>query len=993
MNKTLTQLALLSLSFFATSIFAQVEISEYSASNLDQFIDLNGKYEDWIEIHNTSDQAVDISNWGLSDKVDKPLKWLFPANSVLAADEYMIVWCSGRDTYDGQYHSNFKLTQTKDNEFVQLSDPAGNIVDGSKYELTLVDHSRIKINGEWLVSTNPSPGSGSQNQIISGYTEQPTIDLEAGFYMGEQIVTIESNDPSSRLVYTTDGFEPTISSTEYTGPINIDETTVLKAKNIPIDADRLPGKIAWNTYFINDSSTLPVFSVASDLVQDLANGNGELIPIGTIEYFNADLKPDGRAYGSLNRHGQDSWVLNHRSIDWVTRDEMGYTKDIESKLFNYSDRLSHQRIMLRASGDDNYPAIDDEPHQGSAHVRDEYVHELAHKGGMKLDVRAVERVVVFLNGDYWGVYGLRERPVDHDYTEIYYDQDKYNLQYLSTWGNTEAEYGGEQAFEDWGEFRDFILYEDMSIEENYERVKDEMQVVGLMDYMITNLNVVSQDWLNYNTGWWRGLDPDGDHKKWGYILWDNDATFDYYINYTGVPNTSPTAQPCDMNDILQSMDNFYGGGWGGGGGGDQDFNGGMIIDSPDHCNTVIDGSSPYDSTDSIFVQVVNRDNYCCCVNWDGVCQASYDNIAAGEDILPTDLSTCESIANGSCPYPEDDVNFQITANQIPSCCKVEWGQICETIYEQAASGEFDSDCMPGEDEGGGGSTFDYGDLDNADVGKHEKIFMKLQNESPEFRQLYYSRQADLMNTVFSCENMIFTLDSMIATIEPEMPRQIERWGGSMEEWESNVERLRDFVNQRCELLDDGMVDCFDLTGPFEITLNVQPVGVGMIEFNTLDITSFPWSGNYFGEMENLIEANSIDDGWEFSHWETTSGSIVTPDMDSRKAAIMLEDVEDLTAVFEMVSAVNELEDSANLQVFPNPTKDQININYTLENYTEVTLNLYSILGKRIVSIPTRGAREFTTQISVAENNIKPGVYFVNLTSLNGTISKKITIVE
>ena len=50
-----------------------------------------------------------------------------------------------------------------------------------------------------------------------------------------------------------------------------------------------------------------------------------------------------------------------------------------------------------------------------------------------------------------------------------------------------------------------------------------------MDYMIANLTCVSSDWLNYNTGWWRGLNDKGTHQKWGYIMWDNDATFDYYL--------------------------------------------------------------------------------------------------------------------------------------------------------------------------------------------------------------------------------------------------------------------------------------------------------------------------------------------------------------------------------------------------------------------------------------------------------------------------------
>ena len=64
---------------------------------------------------------------------------------------------------------------------------------------------------------------------------------------------------------------------------------------------------------------------------------------------------------------------------------------------------------------------------------------------MDLDVRNAEKVIVYLNGQYWGVYDIRENPDEHDYTEFYYGQDKYHIQYILTWGATWAEYGGQQA--------------------------------------------------------------------------------------------------------------------------------------------------------------------------------------------------------------------------------------------------------------------------------------------------------------------------------------------------------------------------------------------------------------------------------------------------------------------------------------------------------------------------------------------------------------------
>ena len=74
---------------------------------------------------------------------------------------------------------------------------------------------------------------------------------------------------------------------------------------------------------------------------------------------------------------------------------------------------------------------------------------------------------------------MRERPVDHDYTNEYYDQDKYNIHYLSTWGTTEAEYGGQPAFDDWFEIRDFIRNNDMGVKENYDYVDSRINLKSL----------------------------------------------------------------------------------------------------------------------------------------------------------------------------------------------------------------------------------------------------------------------------------------------------------------------------------------------------------------------------------------------------------------------------------------------------------------------------------------------------------------------------------
>ena len=99
---------------------------------------------------------------------------------------------------------------------------------------------------------------------------------------------------------------------------------------------------------------------------------------------------------------------------------MGYHDAIHEKLLSLSDRDEFQRIIIRASGDDNYPGID-----SSAHMRDMFILKLANKNDMKLDMRIGERCVVYANGQFWGIYSIREKVSDADYTEYYYGQDKY----------------------------------------------------------------------------------------------------------------------------------------------------------------------------------------------------------------------------------------------------------------------------------------------------------------------------------------------------------------------------------------------------------------------------------------------------------------------------------------------------------------------------------------------------------------------------------------
>ena len=842
----------LAVSLLAATTFAQVVINEFSASNLDQFQDNYQKYEDWIELYNTSGSTVNVGGYFLSDNENRPEKWKIPTGTTIPPNGYLLLWCSGRDEVSGgDYHTNFKLKQTEDNEEIVLSDPDTLQLDLVPLGRTQLGHSFCRdINGgaSWVIDTSPTPdASNGSSGHRDGYAEKPEVNILGGFYPSAVGVQLANNPANATVRYTTDGSLPTNTSPVFPGAMVVSSTQVVKLRAFSNSSNILPSFVEFNTYLINESFTLPVFSVAADEILDLANGNQGLRPHGSAEYFNAAGVRTTTSYGELNSHGQDSWVNFQRSLDWICRDEMGYSAAFEDTMFHLTDRDEFQRIILRASGDDNYPAdnVPADPnnsHDGGCHVRDEYVHSLARTGGMKVDVRAVERAIVFLNGQYWGVYALREKPNDHDYTEHNYDQGKYDIQWLATWGGTEAEYGGQQAFQDWGVLRDFILDNDMADPVNYQIADDGLQFNSLIDYMVTNLNVVASDWLNWNTAWWRGLNPDGSHKGWGYMIWDMDATFDYYINYTNIPNTSADAEPCDIEDIAEFLEDW---GW-----------------------------------------------------WDG-----------------------------------------------------------------------------------------------EDSGKHEQIFLKLLDESPDFEQLYYSRYADHMNTIFSCENMLFTYDSMVATIAPEMPRHIAKWGGTMAEWEGNVDEMRTFIEERCANLEEGMVSCYDITGPYDLTIMSQPANVGHVKLNTLWHEELPWTGAYFGNMDNLLDARVGNPNVtaEFSHWESTSGNVIFPHQDSIEASVVIAGIDTIIAVFEVdYTTIEEPVEEVVFNAYPVPATDNLNITLALPKAEAFSVVIYTLSGKEI----QRSAyNQQVLQTAIATRHLARGLYVLAVEGESFRKQVKIPLVE
>lgn len=98
-----------------------VRINEIMAQNTTGQQDENGQYEDWIELYNNGTEPFDLSGGWLSDDGGNVFKWQFPAGTVIAPGEYLIVWAD-EDQDEGPLHTNFKLSASGEEVWLAASD-------------------------------------------------------------------------------------------------------------------------------------------------------------------------------------------------------------------------------------------------------------------------------------------------------------------------------------------------------------------------------------------------------------------------------------------------------------------------------------------------------------------------------------------------------------------------------------------------------------------------------------------------------------------------------------------------------------------------------------------------------------------------------------------------------------------------------------------------------------------------------------------------------
>ena len=525
-----------------------VYISEVLASNDAVSTYPDAAYTDWIEVYNSGTEAVDLSDWGLSDRLDHGRKWQFPKGTVIGPGEYKVVLCDGTLKADNVSvpHASFRVGKLK-KETITLTDPTGRVLDKMPLPEMRTDVSfgrTLGMTGLFYYDT-PTPFQANQNGF-TGYADKPAFSVEPGLYYSTVYVQL-SIPEGTQVYYTTDGSTPTQYSNSYHGEqLELNFTTVLRARAFSTGMVRA-SDVLTGTFFVNAYHTLPVVSVVTDpdnlwnsetgmLVtgENVVKEAGKLPFKGTVYRKVKDSGEKRECYVELyddsgeclisqgacfSLMGDFSLDMPQKSFKFRAKSIYG-AKTFAAKLFPDRPFTEYKSFVLRNSGNDSM----------WTRLQDGFQSRLMDALDSKVAHQAWKPYAVYLNGVYWGHMNLRERTdrfmlAQH---EGYTLDEADNMDLLQ--GNGRVKYGSSREWK--AMLKKIKAGDPAKNREDLDYILENVDVDNLFEYISFEMFFGNSD--IGNTRFYR-FHTEG--SKWKWVLYDVDyglynSKFDSPRSYT-----------------------------------------------------------------------------------------------------------------------------------------------------------------------------------------------------------------------------------------------------------------------------------------------------------------------------------------------------------------------------------------------------------------------------------------------------------------------------
>lgn len=409
----------------------------------------------------------------------------------------------------------------------------------------------------------------------------PTVKFSAngGIYSKALEVKLTA-DPGYTIYYTTDGSDPKTNGKKYSSPIKVQESTgnvgyltqsIASSFRYAAPSSQIVGTTikayakngsniidtVTNTYIVSsdfaNNYNLPSISI-SIKPTDFATSSGIYVsvmndPFGTkerkvafFELFDRSGSKVAGQYIELSMHGNGSLGNQQKSF------RMYFKKDANPDVLNNPGKLkydifegrvydssnenidSYKRLLLRNSGNDCTCSM----------LRDALMQRICK--GMNVDYMETQPATVFINGEFWGLYNIRER-YDAKYFESHYGVLEENFVMLEAPSPLKSN-TSKPPYEvndglpgDEVPFNNLVSYarnHDLSNATYYNYVANQVDVDSLIDFYICNLYFCNIDWPSNNIKVWRNKnpeDPSGLDTKWRFVLLDMDHGCSYANDY------------------------------------------------------------------------------------------------------------------------------------------------------------------------------------------------------------------------------------------------------------------------------------------------------------------------------------------------------------------------------------------------------------------------------------------------------------------------------
>ncbi|MCH5238856.1 MAG: CotH kinase family protein [Muribaculaceae bacterium] len=522
-NKLSLIIIALSLPFIGE---AKLWINEIMQSNIDELYVENEFPDSWFEIYNEGGNAMRLVNYRVGDSKNFEKAYVLTATGI-GADGHAVVYC---DKVGKGNHTDFRIDSGKGDLY--LFDPRGEIVDHISYPKMIapnVAYGRTVDGGEeWGYELKPTPGEKNEGGVTSLLLPDPVFSMKGnvryGDLSGQKIkVSIPEGvelPADTRLYITTDGSEPSIESPSYEKEheftVRQANTLIVRAKLISSEA-LSPRSVTHSYIFHPREVDLPVISLNTsdnylyDVTVGIWRNYGEdwRRPLN-VEYFpGPGSKQEINQVGEFRIHGGWSRAHPQKSLAVYANKRFG-TKRYSYPFWNDKKEMEEVKSFILRNGGNCFD------HQ---RINDSFVQTLFGINCKDIDWQAYQPVICYINGEYKGIYDLRERS-NEDYVEANYDGLE-DIDMIENWEELKA--GSIDSFEELKK-----LYNNNP---KYKEMEAAIDVENFVNLFVANAWATNTDFPGNNMVMWRPQKNDG---KWRWIFKDmdffasNPSDFNYF---------------------------------------------------------------------------------------------------------------------------------------------------------------------------------------------------------------------------------------------------------------------------------------------------------------------------------------------------------------------------------------------------------------------------------------------------------------------------------